>query len=90
LQCEAWLANAAHNDDTSVAGRLDNADPSIDGIDDHSRHLVFFLAVRSRHHNGGADCERISHGTSERLKVPVLARRAVTGLTRAAANAPPN
>jgi hypothetical protein len=74
---------APHNDDASIARRFHDPDARIDGVDEHARHLVFLIAISGRHNELCADLElHLLHDTSERLKVPISARDAVTGLTR--------
>src|SRR5205085_5489613 len=76
------LASSPHNDHPAIARRLYHPHTSIDGIDEHARHLVFFVAVGGRHNELRADLElHLLHGTSEPSKVPNSARGAVTGLT---------
>lgn len=87
---EARLVRSEHNDYAPVARRLDKAYTSLGGIHDNSCDFILVIAVRRRYHDAGTDSERISHGTSERWKVPFFPRRAVTGLTRAAGASLPN
>jgi len=60
------LSRAAHNDDASVARRLDDPDSGIDGVDDDAGYLVFLITVGGRHDEPRADLELlVLHGTSE-------------------------